>query len=424
MGKFNAHLVIGVIEGIFIIVVVSMLSVSRAGSECVVASNPANIVLELRSCRSLPCKGSNLPFEIIVRNAGAEPFSRNIALNVSIDEYGAGKEIYTIDRFVDIPPGGADSLTCSFDVSFDCDSLLLEVGVDDDSNSYGGGNAAELFLYTSPGKLLVNEIMYRPESGFGEWLELFNNSGFPVNLEGWYMADATGRERLIADDRLVIAPYDYLILCQDIESFHLQYPQCSSPAAVPTGGWPRLNDSPSSINGGAYADVVEIFDHFGRLVESIRYSDLLSSKRGVSIERVSSELCSTGRIAIWQMSGSNGGATPGEANSITTSNLPSAGSVIIAPDRFDPKYGGTSITVSILPAETGCSVRIFDMNGMEVRRIIGISGSDRIFSCFWDGRSSSGTMVSTGVYICLVEFVGGGGVVCRRVKRPVIVFRR
>jgi len=44
-----------------------------------------------------------------------------------------------------------------------------------------------------------------------------------------------------------------------------------------------------------------------------------------------------------------------------------------------------------------------------------------VFSAVWDGRSASGGIVPTGLYICVVEFMAPGGGVCRREKRCIAV---
>ena len=74
------------------------------------------------------------------------------------------------------------------------------------------------------------------------------------------------------------------------------------------------------------------------------------------------------------------------------------------------------ITFSLDRGESGALVRIFDLNGYEVRRLFGEEGGARRFSCRWDGCREGSAVVSAGLYICLVEFIGQGGGVCRREK--------
>ena len=105
-----------------------------------------------------------------------------------------------------------------------------------------------------------------------------------------------------------------------------------------------------------------------------------------------------------------------------TSHVPPQGEVTIIPNPFCPgRDRETVITGSCRTGEDGFLVRIFDLEGMEVRRLFGETGGARVFSCRWDGRRSDGSRAGSGLYICVVELVGMGGGICRRVKYPVAV---
>jgi hypothetical protein len=79
------------------------------------------------------------------------------------------------------------------------------------------------------------------------------------------------------------------------------------------------------------------------------------------------------------------------------------------------------ITAALEEGETGLMVRIFNLDGLEIRRIFGENGGARVLSCRWDGRMNEGSLARTGLYVCLVEFVRTGGGVCRKEKTCIAV---
>ena len=94
------------------------------------------------------------------------------------------------------------------------------------------------------------------------------------------------------------------------------------------------------------------------------------------------------------------------------------------PNPFSPaRDGKVRIGGRAVAGETGLLVRIFDLGGREVIRLFGEEGGARIFSCEWDGRRGGGGDSPSGLYICVVEFVTQGGVVCRREKRCIALYR-
>jgi hypothetical protein len=82
-------------------------------------------------------------------------------------------------------------------------------------------------ISVSPGDLVINEIMQNPNAVFdsaGEWFELFNTTGSPIDINGWTIQD------------------------NDIDSYVINN---GSPLIVPAGGYLVLgNNADSSTNGG------------------------------------------------------------------------------------------------------------------------------------------------------------------------------
>ena len=67
-----------------------------------------------------------------------------------------------------------------------------------------------------PGDVVINEIMQNPlavSDTNGEWFELYNTSGYPIDLNGWKITDAGAEQHRIAThDPLWLPPDSYLVL--------------------------------------------------------------------------------------------------------------------------------------------------------------------------------------------------------------------
>jgi hypothetical protein len=368
--------------------------------------------LELVPCQApLPCSGESFSVEFLLLNRGLERFTDIVHLSASI---GADRCENVID--VDIAP--SETRETALDLPFaPAGASLLEAWIESESDENCLNDTVSVLLGSSPGDIVISEIMYRPLSGGSEWLEIESRSAADISLGGWRLSDATGRERLISEDDIHIDPGGYIILAQDSDLFMRYHPICPAAVIEPAGGWPWLND-------GEDGDAVTLYDRDGRIVERVGYRDLVGEERGRSIERFSADVCSRFPGGIWHRCVAHGGSTPGAENSIHVPGIPPPGKVEAAPNPFSPlRDNRLKIWGTAAQEEVGLLIRIFDIEGREVSRLYGEEGGARVFSCEWDGRTSGGSESPTGLYICVVEFVTQGGAVCRREKRCIALYR-
>jgi hypothetical protein len=67
------------------------------------------------------------------------------------------------------------------------------------------------------GDLLITEIMYDPSSltdTYGEWFEIYNNTGFPVNLQHLVIAKS-GTDRHVITDAITLPSHGYQVLARN-----------------------------------------------------------------------------------------------------------------------------------------------------------------------------------------------------------------
>jgi len=362
------------------------------------------------------CPDGPTDIPAIVANRGLDVFSGDVVLTVSVimrDGVRSGTGGARASAFLDegeelnleipcagLPPG--------------ISTLEMILEADGDGNDLN--DTATVSVCSSPGDVVITEIMYRPDSG-GEWVELFNRSAQAVDLSGWSMTDRSGASGKIAAG-VTVRPGCFVLAAQDPVSFAASYPGFTGAVLEMESGWPRLNDG----DGDGTAEEIFIIRNDGTVVESVAYRPLITGERGRSIERLSPELCSAGRKGIWLRCGAEGGATPGERNYCDTGSIPVAG-MAVSPDPFCPGSDGTvRFTAVPVTGEIAYGARIFDLEGREVARLASGPVGAPAVSFRWDGRDSTGRTAGTGLYICVVEFIGGGGGVCRREKGTVTVW--
>jgi hypothetical protein len=159
------------------------------------------------------------------------------------------------------------------------------------------------------GDILINELMADPSPEVGlpdaEYIELYNPSSWPVNLNGWQLNIGNSKWKIA---ETVMEPYAFLLI--------------TSPGAVslydvscPVMG--LISGSGSLSNGGA---LVVLRDQKGKIISAVNYDDSWygqSSKQdgGWSLERIDPSCICQGE-GNWRASESVSGGTPGNPNSI------------------------------------------------------------------------------------------------------------
>jgi len=357
----------------------------------------------------LPCGGEPYTVEFLLVNRGLERFAGRVGIAAS-----GGEDVG--ERLVEVDTAPSDTAVVPLEMPVARQTRFsLEARIESSIDENGGNDTLSVQIVPSPGDVVVSEIMYRPASGGSEWLELACRSAAEVSLSGWRLSDATGTRRLVSSKDLAIVPGTYVVLAGDSALFTRDHPFCPAAIVEPEGGLPWLND---------VGDEVILYDGEDRVVERVRYEDLLGGESGRSIERFSVDVCSSFPGGLWHRCSSTSGSTPGAANSIDLPGIPSPGNVEVAPNPFCPARDGVLRIWGMGAAgETGLLVRIFDIEGAEIARIFGEREGARAFGCAWNGKGTGGGDSPTGLYVCVVEFTKRGGGVCRREKLCVALYR-
>ncbi|OPX33645.1 hypothetical protein B1H10_05330 [candidate division KSB1 bacterium 4484_188] len=118
----------------------------------------------------------------------------------------------------------------------------------------------QINIETVENPLVINEILYSPQPGFPEWIELLNRGQYDLNINQWKFADARDTVTISAGSPLV-EPGEYYLLAKDsavIMQYAIPAERCF---IVP--GFPTLNND---------GDDLKLLGLSGRLIDRVTYS--------------------------------------------------------------------------------------------------------------------------------------------------------
>jgi len=266
-------------------------------------------------------------------------------------------------------------------------------------------NHASMFVRVGAGPILIDEIQYAPPAGTPEWIELWNRDTRAHDVAGWTLRDASGRTgRIAAGTRL--EPGGFALVLEDTSGPRL--------AAVPHGlatPWPSLNNTDGD---DGVADVLVLRDTLGVVQDALFYS----TRNGVvgrSLERLTADPDVRG--LVWSVCKHPDGATPGAPNSAGSAEA-SAAAIDLQPNPFSPDGDGHEdvlhVQLTVPDGQAGFRAAVYDLEG---RRRADLGG-DRLGPgprhLAWDGSTSDGTVLQSGVYLMHFEFIGNPGLQGKR----------
>jgi hypothetical protein len=257
--------------------------------------------------------------------------------------------------------------------------------------------------------LVINEIMFYPESGCGEWIELLNVQHCDVDLADWSIADRDSLYRVkLCPASCTIPAGGYLVITGD-SSLPERHPGLNGKIQVV----PQL----TGLNNDS--DSVNLYDPSGNRIDHMDYSDIQGKAKGISLERIDPYRDGNDRNN-WYLCIAWNGATPGETNSVYSKSYIPDGSMEFEPNPFSPDGDGLEEAVGIsfsLPFERATvRLSIYDIRGRIIRHLERNGQTGKTGRFVWDGRDDLDRPVTVGQYIVFLEASEqeGGRVFCRR----------
>ena len=349
-------------------------------------------------------------------DTGLEKFAADPSLTI-IDAQpvsgNANQVLLTFDQ--DFEPGTKYQIITSSDI-LDC---LGNQPTEDQIASFG---IAEPPLALD---LVINELLFHPQTGGEDFVELFNRSGKIINLRDFQLINSTkesgNRSQSIKTDHLIF-PGEYVVIT-DIPADILDRYSTGGIATFIEQDLPTLDARAGNITlqyGGIQIDAFNYEDSF--------HFPLLREERGVSLERIDSEL-PTQTPDNWQSAASTVGfATPGLPNSQIrrpgASSSPLDGIIMLYEKTISPDGDGFQ-DVLIIEYETPgpgylLNASIFDLEGRQIRVLANNELLASRGNLKWDGTTGEGNKARIGIYLIWFEIFDAQGNIMAA-KEPIVV---
>ncbi|MHC1706829.1 MAG: lamin tail domain-containing protein [Bacteroidales bacterium] len=270
--------------------------------------------------------------------------------------------------------------------------------------------------------VVINEILYNPETGVPEFFEIYNVSDKIIRLNDFLLAETdsitheiTDKFLLSTDSRLLF-PGEYLAFTPGPEEL------CNNYRTDNPQGIFHMEPFPVFVNSGG---CLSLTDRNEKIIDRLIYSEnmqypLLNSTRGVSLERINAKASGEDRSNWHSASSSCGYATPAMKNSQSSESFITDEDIVIEPRIFSPDNDGYHDVLSVHcnMNEPGylANIVVYNTSGQLIRTIANkkLLGLEDTF--YWDGINNKGYKSPVGMYILFFEFFNAKGTVNHRKK--------
>ena len=256
----------------------------------------------------------------------------------------------------------------------------------------------------------VNEIMYEPDDGQPEWIEIVNHSDKVLDLGELHIGEYNPTFEVFEsfkkfrDQGQAVLPGARLVLTSEVEPLWQKYSEIDSFQVFVADEWLALtNDSMQLALANSGMEVLELFRY-----ESEMHLPYLDNTGGVSLERLSPGSVATHQNSWHSSAIALGGATPTQINS--HSGEAQSGQVAVsAPSIFTPNGDGYNDVVRLkwISEEPGewARIQIIDATGRPVYTLNSGANLPNEIDWVWSGQSDGGNLCQAGVYWWWVELM-------------------
>ena len=290
-------------------------------------------------------------------------------------------------------------------------------------SSPGLNNSILNTIQAEPNSIIINEIMYDPETGNSEFIEFYNTTDESINIGGWKLV-INGTDYLeISSTFLSLKSMEYFVVSSD-SSIFLSYSNLNK------SNIKILKDALLSLSNSGESIIV--IDHWGNLIDSLFYTPKWHNKniavtKNKSLERIAFNIGSN-QQTNWSTSVNKAGATPGKVNSIFTENTDTEKGISFSPNPFSPDNDGfedfTIINYSLPFTTAQIRIKLFDDHGRLVKTILNNKSVAQSGSVIFDGLNDSGNPLRIGMYIVYMEAIDNNSGKAISYKDVIVVARK
>ncbi len=180
---------------------------------------------------------------------------------------GGATPLFT--RVIAVALAPADTLAFDEAVALAAGAQLIRVATVLPGDELPGNDADSLRVRAGPGPLELTEIQFHPAAGEGEWVEVRNRSGAPLDLAGFTLSDRGAARGAPSLGGGPLAPESLAVLAQDRAALLGAFPGLDSARVWKVTPWSALNNSDDS---SGVADLVVLREADGTPCQRVAYS--------------------------------------------------------------------------------------------------------------------------------------------------------
>ncbi|MDQ3141173.1 MAG: lamin tail domain-containing protein [Bacteroidota bacterium] len=278
-------------------------------------------------------------------------------------------------------------------------------------NSKGAFSLPDVASY---GELVWNEVLFNPESGGVDFIEIYNRSEKLLSTQGLYFSNPSWDSIWIPVkiDKL-LAPHTYTAFTTNPTDILGRYFVSDSNRLL-KNVIPSLDDAGGSLYlGNLKLNKIQILDSF--TFSKSWHSPFLSESEGISLERIQTNGLSSSQGNWHSASSTVGYATPGRKNSqnlvvdsLSQDKFYTLSSRIVSPNQDGDK---DFLAITIKTDKPGYKIhcQIFDLSARKIKDLTQqLLGTTDLL--IWDTYKDNGSLAVNGNYIIHLMLVHESGV--------------
>jgi hypothetical protein len=266
----------------------------------------------------------------------------------------------------------------------------------------------------APNDIVINEVLFDPNSGGVDFVELYNRSNKTINLKDLRIGSMDTLSGIlkdtksITDEGYLVFPESYVVISENGAAIKQQYLTTNPKGFLDIVDLPSMNTDD---------DVVTLSDANFIVIDNLKYTakmhfPLLVTTKGVSLERIDFNR-STDDKTNWNSASEGAGfATPAYRNSQYLQADGGSGVTIPNP-LFSPDNDGYNdvLNISYKLDEPGkaANVYIFDSRGRQVRYLVRNQQLAQDGTLSWNGINDDNEKAPIGIYVVYVELFNLSG---------------
>ncbi|HLW50785.1 MAG TPA: hypothetical protein VKZ78_07410 [Sphingobacteriaceae bacterium] len=268
-------------------------------------------------------------------------------------------------------------------------------------------------------QLIINEILFNPQKDGVDFVEIFNPSGHPINLQEVWIANinnagAVANMQRISETPHIMMPGTYRVLTTDPLVVAQHYPKARLQHFIKMNRLPAFNNNQGNVlllhQPGLAMGIQDLYILDSLFYSAAMHSPFIKDPKGISLERQNPSIDTNAPGNFKSAAVSEGGATPGYQNSSvhTAKTILNMKSRIVSPDH-DGIDDQLELHYNITHAGLMATIQIFNSQGYLAKNIIRNTSIPSQGIWVWDGQNEQGSIVSPGIYTIVIELYNNSG---------------